>query len=247
MTSRSLTDDVCQEFKFLGAGATRGVLPPLAKLFERDHPELKMKPDFDTVGNIVKRIDGGETPDMIVVSLDAVNKLIKNGKVPYESYCDIGQTCMGFAVRAGDPKPDISTVPLLIQALRDATHVVYTDPDAGGTGGRYVQKFLYDHSLGEVMSRRKLGRSGIDTCRIVAKEGGVCISMESEIRQVMPLVDLVGILPREVQLYTTYSAGWLANVRSEAIAPAHAFIRFLVSAENQQAFVNAGLGYNRHQ
>jgi ABC-type molybdate transport system substrate-binding protein len=59
---------------------------------------------------IPNRINRGEPVDVVMMLGDALNELIRQGKVVSDSRVDLAQTGVGLAVRAGAPKPDIGSV-----------------------------------------------------------------------------------------------------------------------------------------
>ena len=58
-------------------------------------------------------------------------RFIKEGKAVAGSRVDLVRSTIGFAVKGGAPKPDISTVPKLKQALLDAKSIAYSASASG--------------------------------------------------------------------------------------------------------------------
>jgi molybdate transport system substrate-binding protein len=60
---------------------------------------------FDTGGGIVKRIQGGETFDVIVSPRPGMDGFVKDGKVIANTVTVIARSGIGVAVRKGSPNP----------------------------------------------------------------------------------------------------------------------------------------------
>ena len=84
---------------------------------------------------IPNRIDRGEPVDVVIMVGDALGGLIQRGKVVASSRVDIANSKIAMAVRAGDPKPDISTVEALKNTMLAAKSIAYSD-SAGSTSKR---------------------------------------------------------------------------------------------------------------
>ena len=70
---------------------------------------------------------------------DALDKLIKDGKIIASSRTDLARSLIGAAVRAGAPKPDISRVEAFKKTLANATSIAYSD----SASGVYIETVLY--------------------------------------------------------------------------------------------------------
>ena len=135
-----------------------------------------------------------------------------------DSRVDLVRSGVGVAVRAGAPKPDISSVEAFKRALLTAKSIAYL-PTAG------VPQLVERLGLGD-STKAKTTVPGTDiVCELVAKgeiELGVVV-----ITQIVTTagVELAGPLPAEIQFYTTFTAGVSAN--SKAPEAARDLIRFL--------------------
>src|SRR5258707_9387033 len=119
------------EIKVLTAGAFKQVLLEAIPAFEKETGH-KVIVDNDTVGALMKRIDGGETFDLVVVSPGAIEDLAKKGKVVDKPGIKLARVGVGVMVKDGAPKPDIGSVEAFKQAVLAAKSVAYIDPASGG-------------------------------------------------------------------------------------------------------------------
>ncbi|MEQ1650873.1 MAG: substrate-binding domain-containing protein, partial [Hyphomicrobium sp.] len=125
----------------LTAGAMKAVILALVPEFEKQTGH-KVVVDNDTAGGLAKRIGGGETFDLAVITPRVIDDLIGQGKVATESKTNLAKVGMGVAVKEGAAKPDISSVEAFKQTLLKAKSVAYIDPKAGGSSGIYFDKLI---------------------------------------------------------------------------------------------------------
>ena len=186
--------------------------------------------------SIPSRVERGEAVDVVIVADDALNQLIKNGRVLANSRVELARSGIGMAVRKGAPKPDISSLDALTRTLLQAKSIAYS----ASVSGRYLSTELFQR-LG--IADRVLTKSRrIDRERV----GAVVARGEAEIgfQQISELlpepgIDYVGPLPPEVQRLTVFSAGVAA--RSKNADAARALIRFLASSEAARVVEASGL------
>jgi molybdate transport system substrate-binding protein len=206
-----------EPMKVLTAGAFRQVLLAILPQFEQAGQSIEL--DNDTVGGLVKRIDGGERFDVVIASPAALAGLVKSGRVTAGSI-DLARVGIGVAVRQGTPKPDISTVDAFRQTLLAARAVAYIDPAAGGSSGIYVSALLDRLGIADrVKPKAVLVHGGAAADRVVSGDADIVVHQISEILPVKG-VELVGPLPADIQNYTVYSAGIAADARQAAAARA---------------------------
>jgi molybdate transport system substrate-binding protein len=194
------------ELKVLTAGAFKQVVLALVPEFEKQSGH-KVKVENDTVGALTKRIEGGESFDVAVLTPGAVNDLATKGKFAAGSRINLARVGVGVVVKEGAPKPDISTVEAFKQALLAAKSVAYIDPAAGGSSGIYVAGLLDKLGIAAaVNAKAKLIHGGAVADHIANGEAELGVHQISEILPVKG-VTLVGPLPAEIQNYTVYAAG----------------------------------------
>jgi molybdate transport system substrate-binding protein len=206
------------DIKVLTAGAFKQVLLAMLPAFEKESGH-KVALDNDTVGALVKRIDGGEAFDVAILNPAAVDKLTKDGKLAPGAVA-LAKVGVGVVVKEGAPRADISTVEAFKRALIEAKSVAYIDPAAGGSSGIYVAGLLDRLGVADaVKSKAKLIKGGAVAEHVVAGEAELGIHQISEILPVKGAM-LVGPLPADIQNYTVYTAAIGAAVRDRAAAQA---------------------------
>src|SRR5229473_4397688 len=201
------------EIKVLSAGAFKQVLLALVPDFERQTGH-KVVVENDTVGGLVKRIDGGAAFDVAVLTPAAVTELSGKGKLVPGSRADLARVGIGVVVKEGAGKPDIGSVEAFKRALLAAKSVAYIDPAAGGSSGIYVAGLLDKLGIAaEMKGKSKLIHCGAVAEHIASGEAELGIHQISEILPVKG-VTLVGPLPADIQNYTVYAAGIGAQAKA---------------------------------
>ncbi len=92
---------------------------------------------------------GKEEFDVAVLTPEAIDGLVKDGKVVAGTRVALAKVGVGVVVKAGAPKPDIATVEAFKRALLAAKSVAYIDPKAGGSSGIYVAGLLQRLGIAE--------------------------------------------------------------------------------------------------
>jgi molybdate transport system substrate-binding protein len=185
---------------------------------------------------IPMRLDRGEAIDVVIMFAPALSDLIKRGKVRADSAVDLGRSAIGMAVRAGAPKPDISTVDALKRTLLAAKSIAYSDSDSGV----YLSTELFPRlGIADQLKGKSRKVEGEPVGGVVAK-GEVEIGFQ-QISELLPLkgIDIVGELPPGAQRVTLCAAG--IPVTSTHPEAAKAFIRWLASPAAYPAIRKSGL------
>src|SRR5271166_4402167 len=136
LCSLGATAGSAAEIKVLSSVALTSALDQIAPSFEQTTGN-KLSIGYSLIGDIRKRILDGETADVIILSRPVIEELDKQGKFTSGSITNIAGTPVALAIRAGAPKPDISTVDALKSTLLAAKSIAYADPAKGGAAGVY--------------------------------------------------------------------------------------------------------------
>jgi molybdate transport system substrate-binding protein len=187
--------------------------------------------------SIPNRLRRGESVDVVIVADGVLAGFINEGLINAESYTPLARSAIGMAVRAGSPKPDISTADALKRALLKVESIAYS----ASISGDYVST--------ELLQRLGIADQVASKCRRIGggeRVGAVVARGEAEIgfQQMSELLPVRGIdhvtpLPPEVQKVSLFSAGVAVSARDREAA--HAVIRFLASPEAAGVITNSGL------
>jgi len=194
-------------------------------------------------GGLTRRFIGGEPVDVIVIDSGALDELIRQGRV-LPVRIDVARTGIGIAVRKGAPEPDVSTPEALKRALLGAKSIGHTAPAGGGITAAHVMKLFEKLGIAaEVTPKVKLaagGPNGRVSTLVASGEAEIGLQQVSELMS-NPEVEVIGLLPAELQQITTYSAGVTAAAKQPE--PAQAFIRHLAAPEATAIYKTRGLAY----
>src|SRR5919106_1263779 len=155
--------------------------------------------------SIPNRLRRGEAVDVVIVADAVLVGFIRDGLIMAESHTPVARSAIGMAVRAGAPKPDISTVDALRRTLLQAKSIAYSASVSGDYGSTelFQRLGIADH----VASKSRRIEGGERVAAVVAR-GEAEIGFQ-QISELLPVdgIDFVGPLPPEVQLVTMVSAG----------------------------------------
>jgi molybdate transport system substrate-binding protein len=189
-----------------------------------------------TVNAIPMRLERGEPADVLILVGYALGDLIKQGKVIPDSRVDLVNSKIGIAVKAGAPRPDISSVDAIKRALLAAKSIAYSD----SASGVYVSTEMFDKlGIAAEMKDKAKKIPATPVAEIVARgEAELGFQQISELKPVSG-IDIVGPLPDALQKVTVFSAG-IATASKEPEA-GKALIKFLASPAARETIVNSGL------
>jgi molybdate transport system substrate-binding protein len=226
---------MASEVKVLSTIATKEAYLELVPEFERTSGRKVVTTWAGTV-DVLKRVGGGEVHDVVMISIPQLDQLVDQGKIVRGSRVDIAKSGIGVAVKAGAPRPDISSGEALKRTLLAAKTVGYTS----GPSGVYMAELI--ERLG-IAAQVKPKHRGVPSGGTV---GTIVATGEAEIgfQQVSELVhikgiDYIGPLPPDVQRVTIFSSG----IHTAANNPdgARVLVKFLTAPAAHAAMKRAGL------
>ena len=228
------------EIKALITTAMDAAIVVLIPQFEKTSGH-KVSFSYDPSGGLARRLRGGEFADMILVASPELDKLIAEGKV-VAPRTDISRTGIGIAVKKGAPKPDVSTPEALKRTLLAAKSVGHTAPAGGGITALHLLRTFEKLGVAqEVAAKTKLaagGPNGRVSTLIVSGEAEIAFQQVSEL-MTNPDVEVIGMLPDELQQITINSAG-LTSVAKEPDA-ARTLIQYLTPPQAMALYKKTGL------
>ena len=220
--------------------AMKAAVDELASPFERASGHV-LRTNYGPSGGLARRLNAGEAADLVVVDSKALDELIKQGKV-VGGPTDVARTGIGIAVRKGAPKPDVSSPEALKRALLAAKSIAHTAPAGGGVTAAHVMGVFEKLGIAaEVTPKVKLAAGGPDgRVSVLVSSGEAEIGLQ-QVSELMsnPQVEVIGMLPAELQQITTYSAGTTTSARE--MEAAQAFIRHLAAPAAMTIYKTKGL------
>jgi ABC-type molybdate transport system substrate-binding protein len=147
----------------------------------------------------------------------------------------IGRVHFGLAQKAGETKPDISTMPKFIAVLKAASGVGFTDPARGSAAGKWVGELLARPEFTGVIPRPIAGTPGLAVARDGIQYGLGPISEEVTVAG----VEVVGLLPKEIAMHFDYSGAVLAHAAQPDEAAQ--FLAFITAPGAQAEWKKVGV------
>ncbi len=182
----------------------------------------KVSIHFEVNADLKKKIEAGEPFDVAVLNPPVLDALIKEGKIVADTRADIGRAGLGVAVRAGAPKPDISTVDAFKRALLATKAVAFPGK---GASGRYFVSLLDRMGIAAQMKPKLKPMKAEDTVEVVARgEADMVVVVSTRITGVAG-VERVGPIPEALQTKIGFAAG--VGSSSKASDAGKALVRFL--------------------
>ena len=226
------------KLKVLSAGAVEGPLTALVAEFARAHG-VEVDLDFSTVGDLKARFVGGETADVIALSMPVLQALDQEGRFVPGSIVELGRASCGVAIRDGFLTPNIATAEAFKKALLNARSVAQTDPAQGGSSGIYFAALMERMGIADEMKdKMRYGKTGRDVGLLVRglrAELGVTFTSEF-----LPIEGLrvIGTFPKAYEYVNGYGA---AIPRGGDVAQAKALLAFLSGPAAKPRFQAFGL------
>jgi molybdate transport system substrate-binding protein len=227
------------EVKVFSTIGVQAALEELTPKFEKESGN-KLSITWATAAVLVKRVQAGETADVLVLTRQGLDAMVKEGKATEGANATFASSGIAVVVKAGAPKPDISTPEAFKQTLLKAKAISYSNPEHGGASGVYLAKLLEKMGIAAELKAKTHypPASGNAANLVVSGEAELAIQQEPEVMSVKG-VDIVGTLPGDLNNVTVYAAGpGAGTAQSDA---AQALIKFLHSPEAKAVFKARGL------
>jgi molybdate transport system substrate-binding protein len=218
--------------------ASQGVVSAvrdLAPAFERASGH-KVIVSFESGLALMNKVNSGAPADVVTHYPDTIDDLIKKGKVLAGTGFALARAGIGVAVRAGAPKPDISSAETFKRSLLAAKSVAYS---RAGASGLYAAKLMERLGIADEMKSKTKLVEGVPVAEVVAK-GEAEIGLQ-QINVILPIagIDYVGPLPTELQDYVVFSAGVLAVSKQPEAATA--LVKFMSAPEAAPLIRKSGM------
>jgi len=187
----------------------RSVLVDTAEAFTREKG-VAFSASYQSTVALMERIASGESADVAIITDAAIETLVAQGRVSRESRRDLASSSVGLAVRAGAPRPDISTPDALKHALLSARSITYT---LTGASGIHFARVIGQLGIADAINAKATVRDGLAGELAARGEVELAVQQISELMQAKG-IDIVGPLPAEVQKSTVFSAGIFAAAKA---------------------------------
>jgi molybdate transport system substrate-binding protein len=209
------------EIRVIGSPGFREAYNLLVPQFEKATGH-HVRTVWDGVNNVATRVAAGETAEIVILPVAQIEELTQKGKLASGSRVDVAKSGIGVAVKAGAPKPDLSSGEALKNALLKAKSIAYST----GPSGVHMAHLLQQWGIAEaVKARIVIAPSDTPVGEIVARgDAEIGFQQVSELIRIKG-IDYLGPLPGDVQEVTVFAAA----LHTSAATPdaAKALVKFL--------------------
>jgi molybdate transport system substrate-binding protein len=210
------------EIKLMCPAPMRTTIVELVAQFERSSPH-KIEVVHTPSSFIIKRVRSGEEVDVTVLTAQASDALIKEGKLVRR--VDIARSSIGVAVLAGAPKPDVSSADAVKRTLLAVKTFARNE---GAESGIHMLRVFERLGIVEEMKAKTIAMP-VNTGYVAQLVADRKVEMAAQ--QMPELHAVAGVaptpLPPELQMIIPFSAGVSSTTRQpEAV---EALLQFLAS------------------
>jgi molybdate transport system substrate-binding protein len=223
------------ELKVMAGGSMTASLQALAPQFESKTGH-KLLMHFAATPDLIKEATSGTPFDLGVVPVDVMKDAGARAHFAPGPTIDIARVGYGVAVRAGAPKPDVSTPDALKQTLLKAQSITFIPESAAGA---YVLRVFDRLGIGEAMKAKTKPQTVTGAIPQAVAKGDAELGVFLTNVLVAPGVELAGPLPAELQNDLVFTAAIAAD--SKEAAAARAFIDYLKTPEATAVIKAKGL------
>lgn len=181
------------------------------------------------------QLERGTDVDVVILSKEGLDELMAAGRIAGGSEVELASVPLGAAVRQGSPKPDISSVDALKRTLLGARLLALP----GSTSGIFMRDDVLPRlGIADKVTSKLFARGVESTAAVAAGEADLAIGPVSEIVH-QPGIELVGVLPDEVQLIQVFTASMVKTAHNPQAAKK--LIEYLMSDQTAAAMKGAGM------
>jgi molybdate transport system substrate-binding protein len=221
------------EITALASSGSNGVLRVLADEFEKQSGN-KVIVSAEQSRAMAQKLESNAPADLVSLSSNQFDELLAKGKVVAGTVTIFARGGNGVAVKAGSPKPDISTPEAFKRAMLSAKSIAHTDSGTGPFNTQLFQRLgIYD----QIKSKIKI-MSGSVGAVVAAGEVEIGIQQASVIMKA-PGTDFVGPLPPGLTEYVEYGIALLSVAKDQTTA--RSFIAYLGSPQAAEILRTNGM------
>ena len=227
--------------RIFSGGAPQEIFKQLTPQFERQSGH-KVEFVFAVMSALREKVAAGEPADVLVMPTNILDGYEKDGIVRREGRAVLGLVSINAVVRAGSPKPDLSTPDKVKQAMLAARAITHATP--GETpSGTHMGKLIETLGIAEAMKGKIIHRSALRGGVELVASGEAEIGFYPKSEVLDPRLNLAGPLPAAIQLTTIYGAA--VTAKSAAPEAGAAFIAFMTDGQVSAVWTDGGFDLPR--
>jgi len=213
------------ELKVIAGGGMTIPLKELAPQFERTSGH-KVDIQFAATPELIKMATSGNPMDAAVVPVNVMKDAGARAKFAPEPTTDIARVGFGVAIKAGAPKPDVSTPDALKQTLLNAKSITFLPESAAGA---YVIKVFDRLGIADAMKAKTLPQKTTGDIPKAVANGDAELGVFLTNVLVAPGVELAGAFPGDLQDDLVFTGAVATDSKDKTAAKA--FLDYLKTPE----------------
>jgi molybdate transport system substrate-binding protein len=213
------------ELKVIAGGGMTIPLKELAPQFERTSGH-KVDIQFAATPELIKMATSGNPMDAAVVPVNVMKDAGARAKFAPEPTTDIARVGFGVAIKAGAPKPDVSTPDALKQTLLKAKSITFLPESAAGA---YVIKVFDRLGIADAMKAKTLSQKTTGEIPKAVANGDAELAVFLTNVLVAPGVELAGPFPGDLQDDLVFTGAVATDSKDKTAAKA--FLDYLKTPE----------------
>lgn len=230
----TMTPVKASELKLVAGGSLAGLFKQLGPQFEKASGHT-LSIHFDSTPNIISRINAGTPFDAVVVPADVFKDAAAKSHLA-EPAVNVARVGYGVIVRAGAPKPDLSTPDAFKKALLAASSVASVPASAAGA---YIAKVYERLGIAEEMKAKTKVQALPTTIAPAVANGEAELGIFLTNVFNAPGIELAGPFPADLQQELPFTAAVATDAKEAAAAKA--LIDYLKTPDATAAIKAAGM------
>jgi molybdate transport system substrate-binding protein len=205
---------------------SNGIRAAVQKLVPERTAGRHINIQFGASAGFKRSIEGGEPFDLAILTPPIIADLIKQGKIADGTAVDLASSGVGIAIRAGLPKPDVTTAEAIKHTLLQSKSIGYVKEGAGTPA---IVNMLNGLGISEDVQHKTVLQPGAEQSMASVADGKVDVAF-ALISEILPApgVQFAGPIPSEFQKRIIMTAGISSSTKNREAA--NQIIKSLTSA-----------------
>jgi molybdate transport system substrate-binding protein len=217
------------EIKVASTGNMQTILRQVTPDFERASGH-KLVIEYGSTPRTKARVESGDPVDLTINERYVLDELARQGRIVSGTLVDVARSPFAIGVRAGAPKPDVSTLDTLKRALLAADSIAQPDHTGGAQDGAFFVSLIAQLGITDQMKPKiKITQGGDNAAKLVADGGAQMGVAQRRNFLSLPGVAMLEPLPDAPGFKFLMVAGVVAGAHERE--GALAFARYLASPE----------------
>jgi molybdate transport system substrate-binding protein len=213
------------------SAAYQELLPQFEKITGLEVTTARGPSQGDGPNTIAAQLRRGQPADVVIMSREGLDELLAEGRIVTGSDVNLASVTLGVGVRAGTPRPDISTVQAFKETLLRAKSI-----GAQSTSAIYLKTKVFPQlNIAGALADRLSDAGAAEVA------SGAVEMVVLPVSEILPVrgVDFVGTIPADLQQVQVFSAAVVKGAKNPEAS--RRLIEFLASETATPAIEKTGM------